>query len=78
MARLLALGAIIIAGLCGGLIGFAVTDLQCDNGCSTLAGGVGAASALGAAGGVAIVAVLALRAMGEWEAMETARRASEQ
>ena len=74
LARILAVVAIAIAGLCGGLIGFAVMDLQCDDGCTTIAGFVGVASAIVAAGGVAIVAVLALRAMSEWEATEAARR----
>ena len=69
--------AIVVAGLCGGLIGFAVMDLQCTDGCTTTAGFVGVASAIFAAGGVAIVAVLTLRAMSEWEATEAARRAGE-
>ena len=75
LARILAVVAIVVAGLCGGLIGYAVMDLQCDDGCTTVAGFVGLASAIGAAGGVAIVAVLTLRAMSEWEATEAARRA---
>lgn len=75
LARILAVVAIVIAGLCGGLIGYAVMDLQCDDGCTTVAGFVGLASAIGAAAGVAIVAVLTLRAMSEWEATEAARRA---
>jgi sugar phosphate permease len=75
LARALALVAIVIAGFCGGLIGYAVMDLQCDDGCTTAAGFVGVASAIVAAGGVAIVAVLTLRAMSEWEASEAARRA---
>lgn len=64
-ARLLAVGAIVLAGTCGGLIGWKVTDLQ--------VAGSGPAPFLGAlfgavfaAGGVGIVAVLVLRAMGEW------------
>lgn len=74
LARLLAVVAIVVAGLCGGLIGYAFMDLQCDDGCTTWAGFVGFASAVGAAAGVAVVAVLTLRAMSEWEATETARR----
>jgi len=70
LARALALIAIVIAGLCGGLIGFAVTDLQCDDGCTTAAGIIGVVSAAGAAVGVAIVAVLTMRAMAEWKAQE--------
>ena len=69
-ARILAFGAILIGGLCGGLIGFSVTRLQCVGDCSTnksLGGLIGAV--IGAAG-VAIVAVLALRAMGEWKTIQ--------
>jgi hypothetical protein len=67
-ARLLAFGAIVVAGLCGGLIGYAVTDVQCSGSC-TVASGLGAiGGAILAATGVAVIAVLALRAMGEWRA----------
>jgi len=75
LARVLAVIAIIVAGLCGGLIGWAVMDLQCSDGCATVAGFVGLGGAVVAAGGVAIVAVLTLRAMGEWEAAEAQRAA---
>jgi phosphate/sulfate permease len=69
-ARLLAFLAIVVAGLCGGLIGYAVTDLQCQGSCSTN-NAVGAlVGAAFAAGGVAVVAVLALRAMGEWQTIQ--------
>jgi hypothetical protein len=34
-ARLLAFAAILIGGVCGGLIGYSVTDLQCGNGNGT-------------------------------------------
>jgi len=44
VARLLAVVAIVVAGLCGGLIGYAFMDLQCDDGCATYAGLVGLAS----------------------------------
>lgn len=75
IARVLALVAIVVAGLCGGLIGYSVTDLQCDDGCTTSAGIVGLLGALGAAIGVAVVAVLTLRAMAEWDAKEARERA---
>lgn len=58
--------AIITAGTCGGLIGYAVTDLKCNDGCSTAAGSVGLAAAICTAAGMAVVAVLTLRAMAEW------------
>ncbi|MCC6434465.1 MAG: hypothetical protein IT196_05495 [Acidimicrobiales bacterium] len=67
-ARILAFAAVVVAGLCGGLIGYGVVDLSCDGGCTLAAGSVGVAGALLCAGGVAIVAVLTLRAMGEWRA----------
>jgi hypothetical protein len=67
-ARVLAFGAILLGGLCGGLIGFSITDIT---GGSSLASGIGAivGAALGAAG-VGVVAVLALRAMAEWRTVE--------
>jgi hypothetical protein len=70
-ARVLAFLAILVGGLCGGLIGYAVTDLQCTDGCSGAATGLGAlVGALVAAGGVAVVAVLVLRAMAEWRTIQ--------
>ena len=66
-ARLVALLAIVFAGACGGLVGYAVTDLQCPGGCPTMAGIIGLGGAVIAALGVGIVAVLALRAMAEWQ-----------
>jgi hypothetical protein len=67
-ARVLAVVSILVAGLCGGMIGFSVVDLSDPD--------AGAKAALGAligavfaAGGVAIVAVLVLRAMTEWHSM---------
>ena len=66
-ARLVALLAIVFSGSCGGLIGYAVTDLQCTEGCPTMAGVIGLGGATLAAVGAGIVAVLALRAMAEWQ-----------
>lgn len=65
-ARLLALVAIVVAGCCGGLIGWKVADLQVSGDGQLIPGLAGLAGAIFAAGGVAIVAVLVLRAMGEW------------
>ena len=70
LARVLAFSAIIVAGVCGGLIGFAVIDLGCDGGCTTTAGLVGLGSAIGAAAGTGIVAVLTLRAAAEWRTQQ--------
>ena len=70
LARGLAFTAIVVAGLCGALIGWAFVDLQCKGSCST-ASGIGAVvGGVGAAVGVAIVAVLTLRAMGEWKRID--------
>src|SRR5688572_7929595 len=78
-ARLLAFVAILVGGLCGGLIGWSVTDLQCgglgegtaaeveeDDGCVAWSAGGALVGAVLGAGGVGIVSVLVLRAMGEW------------
>ena len=70
MARVLAFVAVLVAGACGGLVGYAVTDLQCADGCTTLAGSLGVLGAVGAAVGVGIVATLTLRAMAEWRTNE--------
>ena len=69
-ARALAFGSILIAGLCGGLIGFAFTDLQCDDGCTGWAGIGAVIGAFVGAAGVGIVAVLVLRAMDEWNSVQ--------
>ena len=67
-ARVLAFGAILVAGLCGGLIGYSFTDLQCTDGCGAVSGVGAVVGAAMAAGGVAVIAVLVLRAMSEWRA----------
>ena len=68
LARALALAAIIVGGVCGGLIGYAFVDLQCTGDCST-PNGIGLLiGAVLSAVGVAVIVVLALRAMGEWHA----------
>jgi hypothetical protein len=69
-ARVLAFVAILIGGLCGGLIGYGFTDLQCADDCTGLAGGVGLAGAAIGAVGVGVVSILALRAMGEWRTIQ--------
>ena len=65
-ARVLAFVSILLGGLCGGLIGWALVDLQCTGDCGLLAGGAGLLGAVVGAVGVGVVAVLALRAMAEW------------
>ena len=70
LARVLAFSAVIVAGACGGLIGFAVMDLSCRDTCTTTAGLAGLGSAVVAAVGTGIVAVLTLRAAAEWRAQQ--------
>jgi hypothetical protein len=80
-ARALAFVAILVAGLCGALIGYGFVGVQCHGQCATPKGlGALTGGALAAAG-VAVVAVLTLRAMGEWRTIkdkerEDARRAA--
>jgi hypothetical protein len=69
-ARLLAFGAILLAGLCGGLIGWKVTDLQVAGDSALLPGIGGVVGAAIGAGGVGVVAVLVLRAMAEWDTIQ--------
>lgn len=71
-ARVAAFAAIVAAGAAGGFIGWSFVDLQCTGDC-TVAAGLGAlGAALVAAVGVGVVAVLALRAVGEWQAQRAA------
>ncbi|MBV9411403.1 MAG: hypothetical protein JO148_07390 [Acidimicrobiia bacterium] len=72
-ARALAFAAIILAGVCGGLIGYAVVKTSCHGMCGTPEGVGSVTGAVIAAGGVAIVAVLVLRAMGEWKRIQQER-----
>lgn len=65
IARVLALVAIVFAGVCGGLIGWKVVDLQVTD-AGALAGLGGLVGAVGFAAGVGVVASLVLRAMTEW------------
>ena len=70
-ARILAFLAILVAGACGGLIGYGVVDVQCTRTCTTAKGWGLLTGALIGAVGVAIVAVLVLRAMGEWRVIQS-------
>lgn len=69
-ARFLAFAAIVVAGLCGGLIGWAVADMQVGGNNTVWAGLAGLLGAAAAAGGVAVVSILVLRAMGEWRTIQ--------
>ena len=72
-ARAIAFAVILVAGVCGGLIGFSFVRLQCTGDCATPTGIGAVVGAAIAAGGVAVVAVLTLRAMGEWKTIKEER-----
>lgn len=74
-ARAIAFVAILLGGLAGGLIGYALVDLQY-GGDSVVPAGIGlVVGAVACAAGLAVVAVLALRAMGEWREISDRERA---
>lgn len=73
LARVLAFASILVGGLCGALIGWALVDLQCEGDCTVTSGLAILGGALLGAGGVAVVATLALRAMGEWRTVQHRR-----
>lgn len=69
IARVLAYISILIGGLAGGVIGYALADVQCTGNCDVALGiGIITGSVI-SAGGTAVVAVLGLRALGEWREM---------
>lgn len=68
LARVLAVAAIVVAGACGALIGYAVIDLLYDSAVGAALGAL--VGAVGAAAGVAVVVNLTLQAMAEWKALE--------
>lgn len=73
LARALAVIGILIGGLAGGLIGFALVDIQCSGNCE-LATGLGMLiGSIAAAAGTAVVAILVLRAQGEWHEIQDRR-----
>lgn len=72
-ARALAFAAVVLAGLCGGLVGWAVANFQCVDSCETISAVGAVVGTLISSGGVAIIAVLVLRAMSEWNAQAPAR-----
>jgi hypothetical protein len=75
-ARFLAFVSICLGGTFGGLIGFALVDIQCTGNCATPEGVGVLIGATLAAGGTAIVAVLVLRALGEWRELSDQMDAS--
>jgi hypothetical protein len=76
LARSLTVVAVLAAGACGGLIGWAVVDLQCTGDCTVQTGLGGLIGAVLAALGTALICVLAIQAMAEWHQQEGRRRAS--
>jgi len=72
-ARIIAFASIVVAGVCGGLIGFALVDIQYTGDSSTPVAIGALVGAVVSALGVAVVAVLVLRAMGEWRTIEHGR-----
>lgn len=65
-ARVLAFVGILVGGLGGGLIGYALVRVQCTGDCGLPLGLATYAGAVVGAIGAAIVGVLVLRAQGEW------------
>ena len=72
-ARLAAYLTVIVGGIAGGLIGYALVDVQCTGECSTPLGIGLFVGAVVTAGGTSIVAVLVLRALGEWRELQDRR-----
>ena len=70
LARAVAFVAVLVAGVAGGLIGYALVDIQCSGDC-TVPNGIGLflGSTL-TAFGMGVVAVLVLRALGEWREIQ--------
>ena len=74
LARVLTVASVLVAGACGGLIGWAVADLQCSGDCAVQTGLGGLIGAGLAAAGTALICVLAVQAMAEWREQEGRRR----
>lgn len=74
LARFLTVASVLVAGACGGLIGWAVVDLQCSGDCAVPTGLGGMIGAVLAAAGTALICVLAIQAMAEWREQEGRRR----
>ena len=62
----MATAAILLAGACGGLIGYALVDVSCSGDCGWQLGLGTFVGAVACAAGVAVVVALTLRAMSEW------------
>ncbi|MCY3967390.1 MAG: hypothetical protein OXF21_02325, partial [bacterium] len=73
-ARWLAFVSILLGGLCGGVIGFAFIDLQCEGNCGLWTGLGALVGAVAGAVGLTVVAILALRSMEEWRRFDGRRQ----
>ncbi|MFM7756196.1 MAG: hypothetical protein ACKOBT_07870 [Actinomycetota bacterium] len=67
LARAIAFVAILVGGVAGGIIGFALVDIQHEGDADVVHGSGILVGSVVAAGGTAIIAVLVLRALGEWK-----------
>jgi putative effector of murein hydrolase len=65
-ARIVAFCSIVLAGLAGGTIGYALVSVQCVDDCAVPMGIGMLIGSSSFALGMSVVAVLGLRAMGEW------------
>lgn len=74
LSQVLTVAAVLTTGALGGLIGWAVTDLQCHGDCQVQTGIGTLVGAVLAAVGTAVICVLAVQAMAEWKAQEGRRR----
>ena len=70
LARAIAFVGILLSGLAGGLIGYALVDIQCSGSCVVPTGIGLLVGAVSSALGMAVVAVLVLRAVGEWRELQ--------
>ena len=73
LARVLAFSAVIVASICGGLMGLALARLQWGETEKTWVIIVSIVGSISASVGVVIVAVLVLRAMAEWSEVASIR-----
>ncbi|MEY4401841.1 MAG: hypothetical protein RL072_1706 [Actinomycetota bacterium] len=65
-ARAVAIATVLVAGLAGGAIGYALVDVQCTGECDVPTGLGMLIGSVSFAAGMSVVAVLGLRAVGEW------------
>lgn len=74
-ARAIAFAMIVIVGVLGAILGYALGNATCTDDCSLKAGSFLLIGAVAGALGSAIMSVLALRAMGEWNEIRDRERA---